>query len=66
MGISDWFEDMDGQKIGISLILWAVCLLVIWKMQFIQSTFMTTSIKIIISIIMLPIIYLILYFMGDN
>ena len=63
--ITDWFEELDGQKVGIAFLLWAGCLLVLWKL-FYDPAFLSVPLKIVLSIVMLPICFLILTLMARN
>ena len=63
--VIDWFSELDGQKIGIAFLLWAGCLLVLWKLMY-DPNIPSVPIKIILSIILLPISYLILHIMSGD
>lgn len=60
--ITEFFEDADWNVLGIALALWAFCLLVLWKFMY-DTTFIKPVLKIIMSILMLPISYTICYLM---
>lgn len=66
--ISEWFGDLDMQKVGLAFGLWAVCLIFLWKGIVVEGAdkFLTTPLKIALSVIMLPISYIILHLMGDR
>jgi hypothetical protein len=63
--ISDWFSELDGQRVGIAFLLWAACLLILWKLMY-DPQFMSMPIKIILSIVMLPICFVILQLMSSD
>ena len=57
----------DPKNIGIGAVLYLFFMLVLWKFQLGTTGSMDlTSLKIIISIIFLPICFGIIYLMGDD
>jgi hypothetical protein len=62
--ITEWFEDIDWNVAGIALALWGLCLLMIWK--FFDQNILKLHLRIIMTVIMLPAIYLIVYLMSDK
>lgn len=63
--VAEWFSELDGKTIGIALLLWSVCLLVIWKLMY-DPKFLGIGMKIVLSIAMLPLCYIILYLMSSD
>lgn len=59
--------DMTDPKYwAIGGILYAFFMIVLWKFQIGTAEMNLTSIKIIISIVFLPVCFGIIYFMGDD
>ena len=56
-------DDVEPKHIVITFGLWLVCALVIWKMSFTMD--ISIAKKIIMSLVMLPIIFLIVKSMTD-
>lgn len=63
--ILEYFSDIDWNKAGISLLLWAACVLVIWKLMY-DPKFLGFWLKVTLTIVMLPICYLILTLMAKD
>ena len=65
----EWLEDLtselDLQTVGIALILWAACVVVLWKFMY-DPKFIKPVVKIILTIVMLPVCYVILSLMSDR
>ena len=64
MGISDWIDDIDWNIGGLAIIFWGICLLMIWKLF--DPTVMRMHIKIIMTIVMLPVCYLLVNMISDK
>lgn len=56
--------DIDWNIAGISFLMYCVCLLLVWK--FFDQQIMKLYIKIIMSIVMLPICYLMTYWIANK
>ena len=63
--ITEWIDELEWDKVGWSLILWAACLLVLWKLMY-DPKFPPFVLKIILSVVMLPISYVIMLLMTRN
>ena len=63
--ISDWIDNIETDKTGWAFIFWAVCLLVLWKLMY-DPKFISLWVKIVLSIVMLPISYLLLVVIGNR
>lgn len=63
--ITDWFSELDYNKLGISLLIWAVCMVVLWKLMY-DPKIIKLGIRIALSIIMLPLCYFIVYMMSSD
>ena len=56
----------DPKNIGIGVVLYLIFMLVLWKFQIGDSKMDLTTLKIIISIVFLPVCFGIIYMMGDD
>ena len=63
--IIDWFSELDWNILGFAFIFWAICLLVLWKLMY-DPDIIKFPIKIALSIILLPLCYIIIYLMSDR
>ena len=60
----EFIEDLDWNIAGIALIAWALCLLMIWK--FFDASIMRLHLRIIMTIVMLPVCYFIVNLMANK
>ena len=58
--------DWDMQSVGITVLVWLVCVLAIWKFTVIESEVYTWQIKMFVTILLLPITYLIVIYAANK
>jgi hypothetical protein len=63
--LEDLTSDLDMQSVGIALILWAICVVILWKFMY-DPKFMKFWVKLVLTVVMLPVCYIILHVMSDR
>lgn len=58
--------DLDMQSLGIAILVWLFCVIAIWKLTVVSSEVYTWQIKLFVTILLLPITYLIVVYAANK